>query len=79
MLAKAAAVYENSSVRRRGCLLERAGHTRQANALEPFVKKAKTAVPLDPSVKPLIESLSGLHEKDARWKLVINEPVEIDF
>lgn len=79
VLAKAAAAYENSSVRRLGYLLERAGHTRQANALEPFVKKAKTAVPLDPSVKPLIESLSGLHEKDARWKLVINEPVEIDF
>jgi len=47
--------------------------------LEAFVKKAKTAVLLDPSVKPLMESLSGLHEKDARWKLVINEPVEIDF
>src|SRR3569623_157386 len=78
-LAKAAAAYENSSVRRLGYLLERAGHTRQANALEPFAKKAKTAVLLDPSVKPLIESLSGLHEKDARWKLVINEPVEIDF
>ncbi|MES2366951.1 MAG: type IV toxin-antitoxin system AbiEi family antitoxin [Pseudomonadota bacterium] len=78
-LAKAAAAYENSSVRRLGYLLERAGHTRQANALASVVKKAKTAVPLDPSVKPLIESLSELHEKNARWKLVINEPVEIDF
>ena len=78
-LAKAAAAYESSSVRRLGYLLERVGHVRQANALEPFVKKAKTAVPLDPSAKPLIESLTGLHEKDARWKLVINEPVEIDF
>ena len=78
-LAKAAATYENSSVRRLGYLLERAGHTRQANALESLVKKAKSAVPLDPSVKPLIESLSELHEKNARWKLVINEPVEIDF
>lgn len=78
-LAKVAAAYENSSVRRLGYLLERAGHTRQANALEPFAKKAKTAVPLDPSVKPLIESLAELHEKDAKWKLVINEAVEIDF
>lgn len=78
-LAKAAAAYENSSVRRLGYLLERAGHVRQANALEPFVKKAKTAVPLDPAVKSLIESLSEFHEKDAKWKLVINEPVEIDF
>src|SRR3990172_7197549 len=78
-LAKAAAVYENSAVRRLGYLLDHAGHVRQANALEPFVKKAKTAVPLDPSVKPLIESLDELHEKNAKWKLVINEPVEIDF
>lgn len=78
-LAKVAAAYENSSVRRLGYLLEQAGHTRQATALEPFAKKAKTAVPLDPSVKPLIESLAELHEKDARWKLVINEPVETDF
>jgi hypothetical protein len=34
---------------------------------------------LDPAVKPLIESLADLHEKDAKWKLVINEPVDIDF
>jgi len=77
-LAKAAAAYENSAVRRLGYLLDQAGHVRQAKALEPFVKKAKTAVPLDPSVKPLIESLADTHEKDAKWKLVINEPVEID-
>ena len=78
-LAKAAAAYENSSVRRLGYLLDRAGHVRQANALEPFVKKAKTAVLLEPSVKPLIESLAEFHEKDAKWKLVINELVETDF
>lgn len=78
-LGKSAANYENSSVRRLGYLLERAGHTRQANALECFVKKAKNAVPLDPSVKPLIASPAELHKKDAKWKLVINEPVETDF
>ena len=78
-LAKAAACYENSSVRRLGYLLEQAGHMRQANALKTFVKKAKTAVPLDPSVKPLIASLADLHETDAKWKVVINEPVEFDF
>ena len=77
-LAKAAANYENSAVRRLGYLLEQVGHTRQAEALEPFVKKAKTAVPLDPSVKPLIASRAEIHERDAKWKLVINEPVEID-
>ena len=78
-LAKAAAHYENSSVRRLGYLLDRVGHVRQANALEPFVRKAKTAVPLDPAAKPLIASLAELHDKDPKWKLVINEPVEIDF
>jgi predicted transcriptional regulator of viral defense system len=78
-LAKAASAYENSSVRRLGYLLDRAGHGRQASALEPFAKKAKTALPLDPSVKPLVESLAGLNEKNSRWKLIINEPVEIDF
>lgn len=78
-LAKLAAAYENSSVRRLGYLLEQAGHMRQANALEPLVKKAKTVVPLDPSVKPLIKSLATLHEKNTKWKLMINEPVEIDF
>lgn len=78
-LGKSAASYENSSVRRLGYLLEQAGHTRQAKALEHFVKKAKNAVPLDPSVKPLIASPAELHEKDAKWKLVINEPVETDF
>jgi predicted transcriptional regulator of viral defense system len=78
-LAKAAAAYENSSVRRLGYLLDRAGHGRQASALEPFAKKAKTALPLDPSVKPLIASLATLNEKNFKWKLIINEPVEIDF
>ena len=77
-LTKLAAIYENSSVRRLGYLLERAGHLRQANALQAFVGRAKTPVPLDPSSQPLIASLAALHEKDARWKLVINEPVEID-
>jgi hypothetical protein len=66
-------------VRRLGYLLDLAGHERQSKALETFVKKAKSAVPLDPSVKPLLESLAELHEKDTKWKLVINEPVEIDF
>ena len=78
-LTRLAVAYENSSVRRLGYLLDRTGHERQANALLPFVKKAKTAVPLDPSVKPLIASLGESYEKDAKWKLVINEHMEIDF
>jgi hypothetical protein len=78
-LAKAAEHYENASVRRLGYLLDRAGHIRQASALETFARQAKSMKPLDPSVKPLLESLAELHEKDARWKLVINESVETDF
>lgn len=77
-LAKAASAYENSSVRRLGYLLDHSGHGRQANALEPFVKKAKTALPLNPSVKPLIESFADSHEKDSKWMLVINETVETE-
>lgn len=78
-LVKLAAHYENSSVRRLGYLLERMRHARQADALQPFAKKAKTAVLLDPSVKPLVEGLAGRHEKEPQWRLILNEPVEVDF
>ena len=78
-LANAAATYENSALRRLGYLLDRAGHARQAKALEAFARNAKSMKPLDPSVKPLMESLAQRHEKNAKWMLVINEPVEIDF
>ena len=74
-----AASHALPSVRRPGYRIDHAGHVRQSHALEPFGKKAKTGAPLDPAVKPLSESLADLHEKDAKWKLVINEPVEIDF
>lgn len=77
-LVKIAAAYENSSVRRLGFLLDRVGHERQARALEPFAKKAKTVTPLNPTAKPLVASLVELSEKNSKWKLLINEPVEID-
>jgi predicted transcriptional regulator of viral defense system len=77
-LAEVAAFYENSSVRRLGYLLDLSGHKRQAKALEVFVGKAKSAKPLDPSVKSLSESLTASQEKNSKWKLVINSPVEID-
>ncbi|MGA7180440.1 MAG: type IV toxin-antitoxin system AbiEi family antitoxin [Thiobacillaceae bacterium] len=76
-LAKAAAVYENSVVRRLGYLLERAGHGRQARALEPFVSQAKTTLLLDPAVKPIVAALAQVHERNAKWKLMINETVEV--
>ena len=76
-LAKAAAACENSAVRRLGYLLERAGHGRQARALEPFVKQAKTTLPLDPAVKPIVAALAQAHERNVKWKLMINETVEV--
>lgn len=78
-LAKAAASYENSAVRRLGYLLDRSGHARQAKALEPFARKAKSMKPLNPSVKQFSESLARLSEKDSKWMLMVNEPLEIDY
>lgn len=78
-LAKAAAIYPNPSVRRLGYLLDQAGHRSQARALEPFAKRALKAVPLDPSVKPLVPSLVAVAERDAKWKLILNEILEADF
>lgn len=80
-LARAASAYENSAVRRLGFLLEHFGHARQAKALLPFARRAKSMKLLDPSVRSpaVIASVeNALHEKDATWKLEINEPVEID-
>lgn len=78
-LAKAAEVYENVSVRRLGYLLDQAGYGPQSSALEPFVKKAKTSLLLNPSAKPLVASLAEAAPRVAKWKLIINEPVEADF
>lgn len=80
-LAEIAATYESSSVRRLGYLLEHCGHTRQANALEPFAQKAKTPAALEPAAKSLIKLLGASEplEKNTRWKILVNEPVEIDF
>jgi predicted transcriptional regulator of viral defense system len=78
-LADAASAYESSAVRRLGYLLDRMGYERQAAALLPFVARAKTFVPLDPSAKTLIEELASVKEKDKKWKLIINEEVEIDL
>lgn len=77
-LARLAGAYESSCVRRLGYLLEHVGHPREARGLEVFALRAKTAVALDPSVKP-VSGLSALADKDARWKLLVNERVEVDF
>jgi len=76
-LAKLAAVYENAAVRRLGYLFDSFGMRRQAEALSRFVKKAKSMKALDPGVKPL-PGISRQFERNAKWKLVLNRPVEID-
>lgn len=76
-IAKAAEAYENSAVRRLGYLLEQFGHERTAASLLPFVRKAKSFEKLDPSVREIVPS-EGAHTRDTRWKLILNEPVEID-
>ncbi len=76
LLQKAAGAYENSAVRRLGYLLDLAGHARQADALQGFVKRARTALPLDPA-RPLVKALAGAGERNPRWRLLINEAVEI--
>ncbi|MEN9315771.1 MAG: hypothetical protein RIS35_2164 [Pseudomonadota bacterium] len=78
-LGQLAAAYESSCARRLGYLLEQVGHVRQARGLEQFARKAKTFVPLDPSIRPVSSVLSTLAEKDTRWKLLVNERVETDF
>ena len=78
-LARAASAYEGSTVRRLGYLLDRSGHAPQADALEPAARKAKTAVALDSAFRPLVEGLIEPPAKNARWKLVIHQPVEVDF
>lgn len=78
-LAQLAAHYETSCVRRLGYLLEHFHHDKQAKALEPVASKAKTAVLFDPSSKPLVASLADAYEKNSRWKLILNEEVEVDL
>jgi predicted transcriptional regulator of viral defense system len=78
-LKNLAAHYETSCVRRLGYLLELAGFDKQARVLQPFAAKVKTAVPLDPSVKPLVAALAGAYERNSKWKLILNEEVEVDF
>lgn len=79
ILKQAARVYENSTVRRLGYLLERFGHLQQAKGLRMYADKAKSFKALDPSVKPVVAELAAREEKCPTWKLIINVPVEIDL
>jgi hypothetical protein len=63
-----------------GYLLEHFGHARQASALHPFAKAAKSLKPLDPSVKRLAALAKGADKprEAPAWKLSLNVPLEID-
>jgi len=78
-MARIANSYENSTVRRLGYLLNYVGHERQAKALLPFVKRAKSLKPLNPSVLPINGVFSAKYEENRTWMLFINEVIEIDF
>lgn len=78
-LARIANSYENSTVRRLGYLLDYVGHERQAKSLIPFVKRAKSLKPLNPSVQPINAVFSANYEENRTWMLLINEVIEIDF
>ena len=77
-LATAAAHYEGAAVRRLGYLLEHAGHRKPALALRPYADDARHFVPLDPGAKPIVAALDEAPERDAAWKLLIEEPIEVD-
>ena len=77
-LRQLSAFYEGACARRLGFLLERAGHFRQAAALSGAAERAKTPALIDPSVKPRSPSLASRYETDARWKLILNETIEVD-
>lgn len=78
-LNQLASVFDTATVRRLGYLLELFGCERQSKALVHQAKNTKTALALDPSVKPMKTLQSELCEKNAMWNLIINEIVETDF
>lgn len=41
-------------------------------------KESENGWPPNPAAKPLVASLAEISEKNPKWKLLINEPVEID-
>ncbi|MBB3398875.1 MULTISPECIES: type IV toxin-antitoxin system AbiEi family antitoxin [unclassified Rhizobium] len=78
-LTSVAQHFENTSVRRLGYLLDLSNHKKQADALQSFAQQSDKYTRLDPSVRSLIEGLSFSEARDDRWRLDINENVEIDF
>lgn len=76
VLKQAAGHYECTTVRRLGYMLEHAGHERQASALDVFARSAKSVVPLNPSLKPVVSDTARAPALCARWGLMLNDTIE---
>lgn len=79
-LTEAAGAFENTSVRRLGYLLDHFQHHAQADSLSIFVKRSKSTRPLNPAARSF-STLTTRTFNDvlaAKWKLSINEQIEID-
>jgi predicted transcriptional regulator of viral defense system len=72
-----AAHYESATVRRLGYLLDRLGHARQARALEGFAWEQRNLVPLNPGPAVAGRRRARAPKVDARWKLLLNDSVEV--
>jgi predicted transcriptional regulator of viral defense system len=69
--------HEGATVRRLGYLLDQLGHARQARALEGFVQDQKNFVPLNPGQVAAWRRGARAPKVDARWKIVVNDAVEV--
>jgi hypothetical protein len=76
LLVKAAGFYEDSVVRRLGYLLEMFNHEKQARALRPIAKRAKSLKPLNPSARSFAKK--SLASINADWQLILNQAIEVD-
>jgi len=77
ILKALAAHYESTTVRRLGYLFDRLGHTRQAGALDGFAREQRNIVPLDPGPAGSGRRRGHAPKIDARWKVLVNSPVEV--
>ncbi|MDE0310605.1 MAG: hypothetical protein OXI60_12380 [Acidiferrobacterales bacterium] len=78
-LSALATANENTTLRRLGYLLDNMGHHDQAAALLPFVSRAKSLKPLDPSISDLPNEFALKNEVNSKWKLVINQKLATDY
>jgi predicted transcriptional regulator of viral defense system len=78
-LAQLAKHYEETTIRRLGYLLSLVGHQSQAKVLLPLVSSGGSAAPLNPAIVPPPSAEPPDYKIDRPWRLILNEPVELDF